>query len=299
MWEEYRKAAKRSRGLKGRLNRTRAIVLGLVVAGSVMGLSADQSVQWLSKGEVLEWLPRGLAVASALALAVAAFLGKEILDSATEREWVFARSQAEALKSEAYKFMAKVPPYDADDAERRLSDHAKLLLEDEAAVAPVDIDEKDKRRNLPGDWLSIDDYIRERVEQQISTYYKPNALRNHALLNRLRLLGFILGLVGAVLGAIGASSMATTWMAGWIAVIGTISGSIAAFAFAGRYQYLSISYELTARRLQALVREWRLLAEAERPGQAGPFVQNCENAISVENHNWIAEWTKKTEQSSQ
>lgn len=298
VWEEYRKAAKRSRALKRRLNRTRLIVLGLVVAGSVLGLSADQSVQWLSREAVLGWLPRGLAAAGAVALAIAAFLGKEVLDSTTEREWVFARSQAEALKSEAYKFMAKAPPYDGDDRERRLSDQAKVLLEDEASAAPVRLDEDDKRRNLPGDWLSVDDYIRDRVEDQIKEYYEPNALETHAILERLRLSGFVLGLVGAVLGAIGASSTSSTWTAGWIAVIGAISGSIAAFAFAGRYQYLSISYELTARRLKMLVHDWRLLAEAEKPGKAGEFVHNCENAISVENHNWIAEWTKKSKKSS-
>lgn len=297
VWEEYRKSAKRSRELKDRLNRTRAIVLCLVVLGSVLGLLADQSSDWLANSVRFDWLPQAFALVSAVSLALAAFFSKEILDSKTEREWISSRSQAEALKSEAYKYMAKASPYEGADADKQLSDQAKIFLSDTESLKPVDLTESEKRANLPEDWLSVDAYIRERVEQQINGYYRPRASEHHRMLGRLRLTGLVLGGIGAVLGAIGASGIGVAWAAGWIAVIGAVSGSVAAFGFAGRYQYLAMSYELTSRRLNWLIHDWNLTPKAERLQKASQFVIDCENAISVENHNWVAEWTEKAKSS--
>jgi len=51
-------------------------------------------------------------VASAVALGLSAYCTKEGFDASLERQWVLSRSLAEALKSEAIKFIAHAPPYD-------------------------------------------------------------------------------------------------------------------------------------------------------------------------------------------
>jgi hypothetical protein len=82
--------------------------------------------------------------------------------------------------------------------------------------------------------------------------------REYALTSRKRKMkrnkniGLSLGVSAILLGALGL----TGWTAGWIAVIATITASITAFAYAGRYQYLIISYQTTANKLERLRVLW-------------------------------------------
>ena len=102
VWEDYRRCAFRSRQLKRWLISVRLLALTLLILGCAIGLLADQ----------IEGVPvasRWLAGLSAVALALAAYAGKEALDAGLKRNWVLARSVAEALKSEAFKFITKAP----------------------------------------------------------------------------------------------------------------------------------------------------------------------------------------------
>jgi len=107
---------------------------------------------------------------------------------------------------------------------------------------------------------------------------------------KTRRLSLILGALAAVLGIVAATYSS---VAGWVAVIGTITASIAARQYAGRYQFLIVSYRAAAEKLEGLKARW----EVERKIQAGAaadqkFIQACEEAISTENSAWMAEWTK-------
>ncbi len=292
VWEEYRKAAKRSRSLKRLLNRSRITGLILVVGGAVLGVLAGQSV---GKADISVMVPDILAVLSAVALAAAAFVSRHVLDSQYERQWVLARSQAEALKSEAYTYLVKVPPYDGDDRDAILEEKTRGFLEESAH--PVRLEPEEKHKRLPEDWLTMEDYMRDRVTDQIEHYYEPKALECQDILKRLRMAAFLLGLTGAALGAVSTTTV-TKWPAAWVAVIGTITAALAAFTFAGRYQYLITSYALTARRLTWLRNAWYRVSGDEKASKAGEFVRLFESAISVENSAWLAEWTKRTESQS-
>jgi conflict system pore-forming effector with SLATT domain len=139
----------------------------------------------------------------------------------------------------------------------------------------------------------MDDYLQERVKDQIEDFYQPKALEYEKILKQLRIAGVVLGVLGAGLGAV-STATAQTWPAAWIAFIGTISGALAAFAFAGRYQYLLTSYQATAQRLTWLRNAWYRLPDAEKPKKAGEFVRKFEDTISVENSGWVAEWMGKS-----
>lgn len=296
VWEEYRKAAKRSRQLKRLVNRSRLICLALLIAGAVLGVLADQSAGWHKTYGIPGWLPTAFALVSAISFAAIAFLTRHVLDSQYERQWVFARSQAEALKSEAYVYLVKAPPYDGDDRDVRLAAKTQEILGEQELGWPVQLNEEEKRAGLPENWLSMNDYLKKRVTEQIEGFYEPGAVENDNLLKRLRTAGFLLGLIGAALGAVSTTLTDSKWLAAWIAVIGTMSGALVAFTFAGRYQSLVTSYGLTARRLKWLRNAWSRLPDDEKPKEAGDFVRKFEDAISVENSSWVAEWTKKTEE---
>ena len=288
VWEEYRRASKRSRKLKKKVNRYRLSGLILVVLGAILGVLSSQV-------DSLDLLSKVFAVASAISVGVAAFLSSHVLDSQYEEQWVVARSQAEALKSQAYIYLAKAPPYDGKNRDEQLSIKMQEIL-GEFFVEPVSMTEEEKRHKLPEDWLSMEDYLEQRVNDQVRKFYEPKAIQYQKKLWQLRVAGFALGMTGAVFGGISAADI--EWSASWVAVIGTISGALAAFTFAGRYRYLMTSYTLTARRLKWISNAWHRLSEADKLQKTGEFVRKFEEAISVENNSWFAEWTNKDEDKS-
>jgi hypothetical protein len=85
-------------------------------------------------------------------------------------------------------------------------------------------------------------------------------------------------------------------VAGWVAVIGTITAAITARQLAGNYQFLIVSYQAAAEKLQDLKDRWAV----ERKTEGGPapdhrLILACEEAILTENSAWMAEWTKKSD----
>ena len=86
---------------------------------------------------------------------------------------------------------------------------------------------------------------------------------------------------------------ATGWTAGWVAFFTTITASIAAYAYASRYQYLIISYQATANRLELFRTRWQASGMTDSDvEQRNRFILDCEEAISIENSAWIAETAK-------
>jgi hypothetical protein len=73
------------------------------------------------------------------------------------------------------------------------------------------------------------------------------------------------------LGAISTTSTDVKWLVSWIAVIGTILGSLAAFTFAGRYKYLATSYNYPARGLKWLRNAYYRLPDSEKPERVNDF----------------------------
>jgi uncharacterized membrane protein (DUF485 family) len=144
VWEEYRSVAKRSREFKRIVNRSRIFGLLLLVIGAVFGVLADQSTGWAASRD---WLPTAFALTSAISLAMAAFVSRFILDSHYEKNWVYARSRAEALKSEAYVYLVGAPPYDGVDRDEQLSMKAQEIIEKK--VYPKLLAEEEKYEKLP------------------------------------------------------------------------------------------------------------------------------------------------------
>jgi hypothetical protein len=99
-------------------------------------------------------------------------------------------------------------------------------------------------------------------------------------MEKIKNIGLVLGVIAIAFGALGSTGRT----AGWVAVISTITASIAAYAYANRYQYLVISYQATAKRLELLLTRWQTSEKTDSGTEArNRFILDCEEAISIEN----------------
>jgi len=292
-WEKYRVYANTSRKRKAELTAWRFRVIVLGIGGAVLGVLCQEAIR-LGLHEVA-WnrLPTVLGCLSALSLGLAAYFGKELVTPEQERQWIRSRSIAEALKSQVYMFLTGTTPYNTDDKGGRLSKEAEQLLESVRDLPHESISEQEKVKGLPSRMLTVQDYINERVNDQINGFYRPRSKEHTRKIEKFKTIGLLLGVIAIVLGALGS----TGWTAGWVAVVSTVTASIAAYAYAGRYQYLIISFQATANRLELLRTRWEASGKTDKDFQErNQFILDCEEAISIENSAWMAELTKMRQQ---
>lgn len=284
IWSQYRMWAMTARRYKNEMARWRDIVLVLSIGGAILGMLSQQL---RSSKELIPWISPALGLLSGAALGLAAYFTKEIFSPDREGRAVRARATAEALKSHAYLLATGVPPYDTIAAPEEMFTKIETIRKAADSVAPLTITEQEKTSGMPSAPMSIDDYIKQRVDDQI-TYYSNQATANNKKLTTGRRLSFILGAVAVLLGLVAATNPS---IAGWIAVIGTITAAIAARQYAARYQFLIISYHAAAEKLEALKARWAI---ERKTGAAADqrFILACEETISAENSGWMAEWTK-------
>lgn len=313
-WGQYRVYAHTSRKKKKTLVTWRFIVVMLGIGGACFGLLCQDTARLLEVCEFNQTLPfckfskgiwdrmpdflRGyshsvpkiLGALSALALGLATYFGKELVSPEQEREWIRSRSTAESFKSEVYKFLTNTAPYNDDDKAKRLFKKTEKLLGSVKDIPYVNLSEEEKLKRLPSDLSTVEDYIKQRVNDQIEGFYRAKSEKYTSRMEFIKHIGLVIGVIVVFLGAMGA----TGWTAGWVAFFTTFTASIAAYAYAGRYQYLIISYQATANRLELLRTRWQASGMSDGDvEQRNRFILDCEEAISIENSAWIAETTKE------
>ncbi len=229
-----------------------------------------------------------IGIISGALIAIAAYLGREILKPDQERLWVRARSLAEALKGETFLFRTGAPPYDAPEPASKLLERVQEFLKEVKDLPAANLSQDERRERLPEGPLSVGQYIEDRVNEQVENFYRPRAKQYDELMKFWRTVTLIVGGLAAILGALG------KWTAAWVAVLTTIGTSVAAHIFANRYQHLIISYQATARQLEFLKNQWIVMGSPEQdPEKRIRFILDCEEAISIENSAWMAKWTEK------
>lgn len=285
VWGQYRVWGATARAYKTRLSRWRRIVLALGLAGGVVGVLSSQ--QWIPWGGLWPPLPKALGAASALLLGLAAYFSKEILSPADEGRWIRARAAAEAFKREAYLLLARVPPYDGAVVTLERADEITRAVE---GLRYERLSAEQKKESLPGTPLSVGDYIRVRVSEQVEKFYEPGAEKNWAVARKVKAVTVVLGALSIVQGALG-----FLWVGvpAFAAVVTTLSASLAAYLYAGRYQYLAVSYLATAQKLGGLRAAWEVSGRTDADAaERNKFILDCEAVIAAESGAWMAEWTK-------
>lgn len=290
IWGQYRTWDLTALALKQSVTRWRDIVLALSIGGAVLGTLSHQINSWKVVA-MPGWLATTLGVLGGIALGLAGYFTKELLNPGPEAKAVRARAAAEAFKSNAYLVATGAPPYASATTADELLAKSKEIRGNVEDLTPLAITSAQEAEGTPQAPLSVDDYIRQRVVQQIDEFYLPRVRLNAKKLATGRRLSLILGAFAIVLGLWSAKSAS---VAGWVAVVGTITAAVAAYQLAERYQFLSVSYQATADRLKWLKTKWELDSQAQSNLAAQQaFIVACENAISTENSAWMAEWTRK------
>ena len=144
--------------------------------------------------------------------------------------------------------------------------------------------------------LTRDQYVKERVRQQIERFYRPKADAYRKAARTLRSVELALSLfatvVTAVVGVAGKEVLGFKFdLVAITAVLTTVAGAILAHIEAGRYDFMVTAYRATARRLAnelANVKNVNALSSEDWSA----FVDRCENIIAEENANWMAKWSK-------
>jgi hypothetical protein len=264
-------------------------VLALSIVGAILATLSEQSKAW-SLPPNWKWVTLVVGLLSAAALALAAFFAREALGTESEQKQVRARSAAEGFKSEAYLLAAHAPPYDNDGDLLSKSDRLDGAVND---LIPVALKPEEKSKAILVGPLTVEEYLTKRVDDQINNYYYPESNKNALKVKRGQQVTFTLGALAVVLGVVGA---AFGWTVGWVAVISTIIAAIVANQYAGRYQFLVVSYQATATRLERLKAGW---SGSDSDVEArNKFILICEEAISIENSAWMAEWIRKASDKS-
>ena len=287
VWADYRRCARRSRALKAKLDGVRMSALVLITLSGVLGLLSTQLPESLNPARILSF-------ASALAAAMGGYISAQALSFGLEREWVLSRGIAEALKSEAYLYLARVAPYASAEPvenDETLSQRAGEYRDRITLGAFLRLDDAERAKGLPEEWLTMDTYLKDRVLDQIE-YYEKGAQQNSERVDRLRRVTIGLGALAVVLGAAHGVYKELLGIAAWIPVVTSISGAVTTHLFSNRFQFLAQTYETMVSRLNRLLESWARVPDADRAARMGTYVARFEEILLVENKQWVAEFDK-------
>jgi hypothetical protein len=279
LWQRYRSWSDTSARLKQRNSAWKRRVLVLTIAGTALA----------TLGPFADGLAgRVLPLLGATALACATWLGKELLDAKHEEHWTRARAAAEALKSEAHRYLVKAPPYDADDRPARLKARMEVVGQVTRGHLADPITPERGSKDMPTSWWTIDDYLTRRVGEQVAWYTKK-AAEHSASMAQGRTIALALGGLSVLLGTVaGITTQGATMVASALGVVTTAAGSIGAYFQAGHYEATALKYRETADALSALGAEF---ASATPRQDAGNLVATAEAIMQAENAAWLTEIT--------
>lgn len=287
VWAQYKVWDETAEKHRRTLSSWRLRVLLMGIGGAVLGtLSAPNAFPWPAAWDNSGRLRAALGLAGGILLGLAAFFSREILSPERESSWVRSRAAAEAFKREGYLLAAKAPPYDGPITSASLG-RAKEILASMGDMQEEPVAEEKRLEQIPRCPMTVEEYTTSRLEDQMK-YFRRRAGQHAIVVGRVRNLTILLGAVAVVLGVQGGAAGV------WLAVITTVTASLAAYLYANRLQYLAVSYLATARNLEAVRAGWRTSGKAEADAaERNQFILDCEGILSAENKSWISEWARK------
>jgi hypothetical protein len=274
--------------------RTRAAVAGL--CGAFLETLAASLSMFDAR---LAWLRPVLALTGAVVLAAVPYIVTKQTSKERIAEWVRARSTSEALKEVIFRFLLRAPPFDAQSSESDLIQRCEEIKGKarDLNIYAATIEPPSQSRSHA---LKVDEYVSDRVNDQIDGFYRPKGREKALAANRLHRWEFGLGLLAVVLGAMASAAETVDLpmlavLGPWVAVVTTAGAAVSAHLAAVRYDHDAIIYFGTAERLTALRDKWSANPNRMDAAAIAKFVDECEHAISSENESWLAGHTKNQE----
>ncbi|GAA4478063.1 hypothetical protein GCM10023094_21400 [Rhodococcus olei] len=292
MWDNRIRWSRAADSLKRRIVRARAAVLCLSSAGAIAATLAATLLETPGAPRVVA------ATTGAVCLGLATVVSAMYLTAEAIRRWTRARATSEGIKQLVFRYRAGALPDRCGSALDRLQEEYAEIEEASEDLLAIRAGLTFEVPAAPGP-MSPQQYVRDRVEAQLSGYYLPRAEEHLARARRLRRLALTLSVVTAIVAAVAAGAAAQagaspSGLAPWVAVLTTLGGAVAAHRAACRYDFLAMSFAATAARLQRHLNRWRSQGSPTDPASWTRFVDDCENAISAENASWMAKWSERT-----
>jgi hypothetical protein len=273
-WNAYRGWAKLARDRETATKQWNRAALACLIAAALFGALAVAAPD--------PWSARA-AGAAAVASAIAAFLGRQIVGAGDEERWMQARATAEGIKSECYRYAARAGAYalaDPDAAKAlaaRMGLIAKQATDKNLVRADDPVPDAGDRRE-PQVPLTEDWYKKFRIQDQID-FYRDARKRNRDAAGHLWWIAFAAGLAAVVFGALGAWAQT---FAPWIGAMTTIAAAIAAYGLVDRRKYLIATYAAMQTRL-----EETLGLDHEAPMRLADLVTRTEDLLESEHKAWL------------
>lgn len=277
IWQRQAAWSRAAAEAKRAITRARLTVAALTAAAAVCGTLANQL------GQAQRGAGRALAIAAAAALLLvpvaARWAGRDAVHA-----WTRLRSVSEALKADAYRYLAGVAPFGGADRDAVLLGRLDALMGDAGDLVGRTLDAAPAARPLPA-VSDVATYLTERLQRQVDGYYLPRARRMGRVAQRIRYVATALTVaaagVSATVGVLGDNLGLTAW----IGVAATVTTALVGYGAAQQYEHHQIEYAGTADQLTRL----RLCREA---GQGwtddDAFVAEAEQIISLSNEGWMA-----------
>jgi len=282
-WGVYRTWAKTSRTNALQLRRSRWSVLILAISGSALSTAGQFVHSSAIATDKISLVHRALGSLGAIALALGTYLTRELVTEEAQRKWLRSRAIAEGAKSECFLFRLGVSPYDGPDSTQKLLDVLILQRRLVAGLTHDVMSNAEYVERLPIGPLTIRDYVRSRVEDQIAWYDKAIA-SNIRSIGRSRTITVVLGGVSVVLSIVALNNAG----AEFVPLVASLTVALASSVAAAQYGYLIASYQATGDQLRALKQEWSLSDHPECDDAIFQFAKGCERAMASENSAWMA-----------
>ena len=304
-WLAYRQSAAVARAEQSSLRLWRRLTVGFAILGALFATIAEtvSNLAALRAAELASATPdtptligldtaeKTLAAASALLLAAAAYLGREILSGRKEERWLRSRSLAEALKSLSFRLAAGSRPNESSEAPAYVLEKVdRLVARSKIALPPLEPSTQEREmKKMPPVSTGHGVYLEKRLEDQRGFYLTSvEKLKRRLSVNRA--LALTAGLI-AVLAPILGGYAKIPGLFAWTAWATTAAAAFAGYIFAERMEYLRTSYTATAWRLKSVRARWDISDKSVVDFQH--LVADTEDAISVENSSWMAEFESK------
>jgi hypothetical protein len=261
-----------------RIARWRLGNLALVVLGAVCGAFATQA--WLDKP-----VSTVFGAVGAAALAAAAFVQGRLLGPERLRARLTARSASEALKSAVFRYLARVSPYDGDDAGRAATlDQALREVMNHGGELVADMRLAPARPQAVPAVAGVGDYVTLRAEGQ-RDYYLDRLWLHRRSERAWRRAEMAMTLVAALLAAVGGALGATS-LAAWVAVATTLAATVGSHLAGAQHARLAALYAQTVGELDRLLAGFD--ATTATGDDAAAFVDRVEALLVRQNEEWVS-----------
>lgn len=291
-WEKHRRWARIAKSRKLTVEACRISKLVLVSTGAMLQVAATQLPAKFREPAVM---------AGGAFIGLANFIKKKFLTDDNIQSMVTSYTTSQAIKSEVFKFRAKVSPYDQLDAnpDRVLSDFQKRCDGIHKSV----FDPKLKTTEpdsvpLPGSLATADEYIERRLDRRIRHFNKKGkrVRQRYALCNRCEDVLMIFGTAASftsqlppvaqkIITMVGAEKI-VAGLGGWSGAFTTVSAAFANHLAKNKFEEVSEDCSRAEELLKDLRETWPSTAKAAGSVDWDAQVTKSESIIESATKEW-------------